>query len=75
MKIYQTMGLGLAILLSLSVTGCGVKQVAMSGRCDGAGSEDPRQAEADLGKFGIDRYDASGCRDCGSSGGSDGGGS
>lgn len=31
MKIYQTMGLGLAILLSLSVTGCGVKQVAMSG--------------------------------------------
>ena len=29
MKIYQTMGLGLALLLSLSVTGCGVKQVAM----------------------------------------------
>ena len=82
MKIYQTMGLGLAILLSLSVTGCGVKQVAMSGqgesyrgRCDGAGSEDPRKAETDLGKFGIDRYDASGGRDCGSSGGSDGGGS
>ena len=32
MKIYRTMGLGLAILLSLSVTGCGVKQVAMSGQ-------------------------------------------
>ena len=46
MKIYQTMGLGLALLLSLSVTGCGVKQVAMSG-----------------------------WRACGSSGGSDGGGS
>ena len=31
MKIYQTMGLGLALLLSVSTTGCGVKQVAMSG--------------------------------------------
>ena len=31
MKIYRTMGLGLAILLSVSTTGCGVKQVAMSG--------------------------------------------
>ena len=31
MRMYKMMGLGLAILLSLSVTGCGVKQVAMSG--------------------------------------------
>ena len=32
MKIYQTMGLGLALLLSVSTAGCGVKQVAMSGQ-------------------------------------------
>ena len=32
MEMYKTMGLGLAILLSLSVNGCGVKQVAMSGQ-------------------------------------------
>ena len=32
MKIYKTMGLGLALLLSVSTTGCGVKQVAMSGQ-------------------------------------------
>lgn len=32
MEMYKTMGLGLAILLFLSVTGCGVKQVAMSGQ-------------------------------------------
>ena len=31
MKIYKVMGLGLALLLSVSTTGCGVKQVAMSG--------------------------------------------